>query len=302
MTGAAVAAIGHRVRDMSQDRLIRLRYPAVCSVCGEELPARSEARWDRAAKKATCTVCLEGDRPSASVEAPATERDSGEIGTFERGEPGAAAARRFERLHERREKRVRERYGRLGGIYLALTDDPQSTKAWDAGSRGERALGRYLETLHDGESIVVLHDRRIPGTRANIDHIAVSASGIYAIDAKNYAGKVRRVDRGGLFSTDWRLYVGRRECTKLVVGMAKQVAAIREALGPSLIGGPDLAVHSALRFVAAEWSLFARPFEIREVWVGWANALGERLKEPGPLEREQVRAVAERVAAALPPA
>ena len=150
---------------------------------------------------------------------------------LDRGEAGASAARRFERLHESRESRARKQYGRFGGVYLALTDEPQSTKAWDAGSRGERALGRYLETLHDGDSIVVLHDRRIPGTRANIDHVVVAPSGIFVVDAKNYAGKVQRIDRGGWFSTDWRLIVGRRDCTRLVHGMAKQVAAIRAAVG-----------------------------------------------------------------------
>ena len=76
------------------------------------------------------------------------------------------------------------------GVYLALTNDPQSTAAWAQGSRGERLLGEYLEKIQDEEVVVVLHDRRIPGTRANIDHVAVTRSGVvWAIDAKNYTGK-----------------------------------------------------------------------------------------------------------------
>src|SRR5206468_8064624 len=135
-----------------------------------------------------------------------------------------------------REQRAREKFGRLGGVYLALTSDPQSTVAWAHGSRGERLLGDYLEKIQDERVVVVLHDRRIPGTRANIDHIAITRSGtVWAIDAKNYTGKVRRVDKGGWFSTDFRLYVGRRDCTKLVHGMAKQVEAIRIALDQPLI-------------------------------------------------------------------
>jgi hypothetical protein len=35
----------------------------------------------------------------------------------------------------------------------------------------------------------VLHDRRIPGTQANIDHIAITSTGIYVIDAKRHVGK-----------------------------------------------------------------------------------------------------------------
>ena len=38
--------------------------------------------------------------------------------------------------------------------------------------------------------------------RANIDHIAICRSGVWAIDAKNYAGRVQRIDKGGWFSTD----------------------------------------------------------------------------------------------------
>jgi hypothetical protein len=182
---------------MASPEFIRLRYRAKCSDCGAELAPRTEARWDRQARKATCRTCVEGTEDSAEPAVVSERADpTGEVEMIERGVPGASAARRFERLHERREQRARERYGRLSGIYLALTDDPQPTKAWDVGSWGERALGRYLETLHNGESIVVLHDRRIPGTRANIDHLAVTASGIHAIDAKNYTGKVQRVDKG----------------------------------------------------------------------------------------------------------
>lgn len=74
-------------------------------------------------------------------------------------------------------------------------------------------LGEYLETLHDERSVIVLHDRRIPGTRSNIDYIAITRSGgVWAIDAKNYTGKVQRVDKGGRLSTDFHLYVGRRDC------------------------------------------------------------------------------------------
>jgi len=62
----------------------------------------------------------------------------------------------------------------------------------------------------------VLHDRRIPGTRANIDHIAIAPSGLWAIDAKHYKGRVEHVDKGGWFLTDWRLLVGGRDKTGLV--------------------------------------------------------------------------------------
>jgi Nuclease-related domain len=231
------------------------------------------------------------------VEGQAEER------ALDRGVPGASAKRRYERLHARRERRARDRYGSLGGIYFALTSDPQSTTAWAQGSRREQKLGQYLEGTQVESAVVILHDRRIPRTRANIDHIAITRSGtVWAIDAKNYRGRVKRIDRGGWFSSDLRLYVGHRDCSKLVLGMAKQVDAIRAALSDSGTRELSVEVRAALCFVDAEWSLFARPFRLGGVWIGWPRALTDRLREAGELTREQLALLARSVASALPPA
>ncbi len=218
-----------------RSRRLKLRRPDRCAVCDVALPAATVAFWDAEAKTVTCLQCLE--RGGVAVGEAAVDVEP----VLDRGVPGASARRRYERLHTAREQRARAKLGRLGGLYLAMTNDPQSTVAWAQGGRGERLLGEHLEKIHDEQVVVVLHDRRIPGTRANIDHIAVTRSGaIWAIDAKNYRGKVQRIDRGGWFSTDLRLYVGRRECTKLVQGMAKQVDAIRVALTSSSTGRVDV--------------------------------------------------------------
>jgi Nuclease-related domain len=269
---------------VAEPRVKPLRYPAVCSICGRELPPGTEAIWDRATRSATCAACSETPRPLA------------------RGTAGASSLRRYESLHAARETRAKERFGRFSRVYLRLTEDPQSTRAWAAGSRGEQRLGAFLDTLHDDETIVVLHDRRIPRSRANIDHVAVTANGVFVIDAKNYAGKVRKIDRGGWLRADVRLYVGRRNCTKLVAGMAKQVAAVREALGEPTIAEFELEVTPVVCFVAAEWTLFAKPIRLGDVWIEWPKSLGERVAAPGPLAAEHVRSLARRVAAALPPA
>ena len=272
-------------------------------VCETALAAGTVAYWNAEAKSVTCLDCLEtkvtAERDAETAEAivePAAP-------ALDRGTAGASARRRYEHLHSRREERVRDRYGRLGGIYLALTDEPQSTVAWAQGSRGEGLLGGLLEKIHDERTVIVLHDRRIPGTRANIDHIAVTQSGaIWAIDAKNYTGKVQKIDKGGWFSSDLRLYVGRRDCTKLVSGMANQLAAIRTALGEPLMQEFGVQPRAALCFVNGEWSLFAKPFALDEVWIGWPKALGERLRGSGELAPEHLMTLARRVADALPAA
>jgi hypothetical protein len=281
---------------------LKLRRPDTCVSCGAALAARTVAYWDAEAKTVTCLTCR-GETKSVS-EARAPEDVPVDPREFDRGTAGASARRRYERLHEQREQVARDRFGkRLGGLYLALSAEPPSTAAWAQGARGERLLGEYLEKLHDDATVIVLHDRRIPGSRANVDHIAVTRSGgVWAIDAKNYTGKVQRIDKGGWFSTDERLYVGRRDCSKLVAGMAKQVEAIKTAIGEPVMQEFDVTVKAALCFVEAEWSLFAKPFALDGVWIGWAKALGTRLQAEGMLAPEHVRLLARRVGEALPSA
>lgn len=287
--------------DMSDPKITVLRRPDVCVVCGTALESGTRAEWNPTAKVVTCLACVE-KRAAGEPEQPSAEPPSAPS-SFERGTPGASARRKYDKLHDQREEHAKRKLGRrLGGVYLALSTQPQSTRAWGIGSKGERLLGEYLESLHDESRVVVLHDRRIPGSKANIDHIAVCRNGIFAIDAKNYEGKVQRIDKGGWFSTDERLYVGRRDCTKLVGGMGKQTEAIRSALGEALVREFEVDVKAALCFVDAEWSLFAKPFRLDGVWVGWAKALGEQLLADGPLAGEHLITLAKRMGSALPPA
>jgi len=283
-------------------RSLKLRRADTCVSCGAALAAGTVAYWDAEAKTVTCLTCRSETTPAS--EAPAPEDLPVAPPELERGTAGASARRRYERLHEQREQAARDGLGkRLGGLYLALSTERQSTVAWAQGARGERLLGEYLEKLHDDATVIVLHDRRIPGSRANVDHIAITRSGgVWAIDAKNYTGKVQRIDKGGWFSADERLYVGRRDCSQLVAGMAKQVEALRRAFGEPVMHEFDVAVRAALCFVDAEWSLFAKPFALDGVWIGWAKALGRRLEAEGPLAPEHVQLLARQVAETLPPA
>jgi hypothetical protein len=159
--------------------VIRLRYPATCVGCGSALERSAQAQRDPETKAITCLSCVA----------------QGSVVEIDRGTAGASAAREWRRRHDRREQQVRERFGKLGGLVLAVTDDPQSTSAWAVGSNGESALGKQLDRLRD-DGLGVIHDRRIPGSRANIDHVVVAPSGVFVVDAKNYRGRVRCVDRG----------------------------------------------------------------------------------------------------------
>ena len=106
--------------------------------------------------------------------------------------------------------------------------------------------------------MLVLHDRKIPASRANIDHIAVGPAGIFVIDAKRYVDAKVEVRRsGGLFSpVTERLFVRGRDQTKLVAGLAAQVSAVCEVLD----GLPEFAhveVQAVLAFVDANLPMFS---------------------------------------------
>ena len=84
--------------------------------------------------------------------------------------------------------------------------------------------------------------------------------------------------------------------------MASQVAAIRTALGDAMKREFNVEVRAALCFVDAEWSLFAKPFDLGGVWIGWPRALGERIRQQAQLTPEHIAILARSVASALPPA
>lgn len=180
-----------------------------------------------------------------------------------------------------------------------ITPESQATRAWKTGAAGEE---RVAEILAKCDGVVALHDRRIPGTKANIDHIAISLAGVFVIDAKKYTGAVEARDVGSLFRSDLRLYVGGRNQTKLIDGVRRQVELIRAALADGRDASVD--VYGVLCFVEAEWPLLRRrPVTVSGVVSVWPLGLPELLqpaKSTGdPLD---VGAVARLLANSFPPA
>ena len=148
---------------------MKLRYAGTCRLCETPLPAGSQAFYERSLKTVRCIEC------AIEIRAP-------DVGTA-----GASARREYERRKDNRERRIRESHPKLGGLILALSEDPESTRAWERGALGEELVAQRLEDLPN--TFRVLHDRRIPGTRANIDHIVTGPSGVWVIDAKRYKNK-----------------------------------------------------------------------------------------------------------------
>ena len=121
--------------------------------------------------------------------------------------------------------------------------------------RGEQVVGARLDRL-TGDGLAVLHDRRIPRNRANIDHVVVSRAGVFVVDAKKYKGRPALRVEGGLFRPRAEtLVVGGRNCSKLVDGVLKQVDLVRAALDDPALPRHRGALLRRGRVAALRWLL-----------------------------------------------
>lgn len=234
------------------------------------------AVYEKSSRAVVCLGCADG---AAQATAPASEapQPGPDVGAA-----GASAKREYERRKAAREQRVREKHPHIGGFLLAISDEPQSTRAWATGARGEELLGSALDSLA-AKGVRVMHDRRIPRTGANIDHIAVSPAGVFVVDAKHYQGRpTLRIEGGFLRPRVEKLMVGSRDQTRLVEGVHKQVDLVRGALDEQ--GLEAVPVRGVLCFVRADWPLIGGSFTISGVSVLWPRKLGEALVAAGPLD------------------
>ncbi len=208
------------------------------------------------------------------------------------GTPGGSARRESERRRAKREAATRERHPHLGDLLVRFQDAPASETAWDTGAAGEEALALHLEkTCPD---VIVLHDRRIPGRRTNLDHLAIAPSGVFVIDAKRYKGKieVRKPSRG-----DPCLFIAGRNKTKLVEGLARQREAVLTALAKL---DPEIPVHACFCFLnparqasGSDLPLF-RTLRISDFPLFYPSKLSKCLNAPGELiapARQEVAAM-----------
>lgn len=262
---------------------LRIRRPDTCSRCSTELPAGTQALWDASTRSVTCLACHA--EPAASSASSVA---------------GESAQREYDRRRSRHDAAIEQRWGSgtVGTIAKALSPEPQTTTAWAKGADGERRLSRHLNRELPA-SCVVLDDRQIPGTRANIDHLVIADSGIWIVDAKNYKGKVE------LRTTGWRnpvttLHVGGRDRTRLLGGLGRQHAAVTKALAN--LGEFAIPVHSVICFTNAEWPLIGGTGSIDGVWIGHAPKLVKRIDQAPTVAEGLGSKLGDRLAGELPPA
>ena len=147
---------------------------------------------------------------------------------------------------------------------------------------------------------MALHHRLVGTADRSIDHLVIAPSGLWIIVDEQSEGKVERRTIGTRRATDVRVFVGGRDATDLVDTTAWQVSAVHEVIDPMGLG--SLPVHRALCFSRGEWALFARPFQVRGVWIGKPSSLLSLVRMTGPLESITIETIAREVVSRMPPA
>jgi hypothetical protein len=164
----------------------------------------------------------------------------------------------------------------------------QPTRAWRDGARGERATARRLRRLeHHGYT--VLHDLQVPGSHANLDHLAIGPAGVFVIDSKYYRGALQ-------LGSDGMLWYGGYPLAQQLATAVWASVRVTEALQvpPEVPVVPLLVIHRA----PIPWG----GLTVAGVQVIPPSALGEVLGREAILPAAQVELIAGQATAQLHPA
>jgi hypothetical protein len=215
------------------------------------------------------------------------------------GVAGRSARDRHEALVARRQAAITQKWGTglVAQVVRTFSEEPRSTRAWAIGAAGEEKLACELAEVPD---FWVLNDRRVPGTRGNIDHILVSNAGVLVVDAKNHRGTIEIRDRGGFLRSDYRLTIAGRDCSSMADKMVWQVEAVQAALVRRGVD-PLPKLTAVLCFLSVEWPLFRPPDSFRGVRLESARSLKRLIANGSELDVDRAAAVAAALSLELPP-
>lgn len=224
------------------------------------------------------------------------------LAPVDQGVAGRSALREHQRRRKDREDRAREKFGVIGVGVVKLAGDPQSTRAWEQGAKGEAHVARRLGKHLAGSDVKLLHDRRVRGHGgANIDHIAVGPGGVTVIDTKRYKGKVSVERVGGLFSPRREiLKINGRDQTKLIDGIEKQLEYVDAALRKA--GHSGIELRGALCMADIDGLPLLGSLSVRGVLVDGSKRTAALSKRQGTLTPETIDAICRQLAADFPPA
>lgn len=281
-------------------RLLTLRRPDTCVGCRQPLAAGTRGWWDPSARAVTCSTCHTGSAAAATPHPapPPVPSHPPEPAPIDRGVPGASAQRVYEQRRHARDKRTQRQWGPLSGLVAAVSSEPAHQVNWARGAHAEREIARRLER-QTADRAILLHDRRKPGSTANIDHIAISSAGVFVIDAKRYKGKIATTRTGGLLRpSQSHLIIAGRDRSALLEAVLEQARLVERLLATNDFG--RVPVWPIMCFLDAEMRLFTRA--ARGVALCGPNRAARLINAEGPIESEAGIRIARILAERLPAA
>ncbi|MDX2996402.1 nuclease-related domain-containing protein [Streptomyces scabiei] len=184
---------------------------------------------------------------------------------------------------------------RLGVTAHTRRADAQAAR-WQVGAQAEDVTKAMLCPL-EAQGWRILHDRRLPGSRANLDHVLVSPCGtaVVVLDTKRWHARRETVLLRG------RVHCGVEDRHGQVEAVASYAARVAEVLGlPASAVWPLLVVHGSL--------IRGGRLEARAPrWEGVVHVLGPEFlvptlaNSPTAWNPQAAAALAEHVARVLPP-
>jgi hypothetical protein len=124
----------------------------------------------------------------------------------------------------------------VGLVGVAVPAQPGG-RPWRRGAVWERRTARRLAAL-ERHGWAVLHDLALPGSRANIDHLAIGPGGVFVVDSKQYRGRLQ-LDRSG------RLWRGRYPLAPALRAVSFEADQAAQVLTDADVVVPIVAVHGA---------------------------------------------------------
>lgn len=141
----------------------------------------------------------------------------------------------------------------------------RSQQAQPKVSKSQAAVSALLDAA-TAKGVLSLHNRRVPGRRGRIEHIAVGAAGIYVIDVLHFKNASIEVRPAGDDAGTDDLVVGGRVMTAAVRAVAQRVEVLRLILVAA--GLENVPVTGALCFVDG-----LLPLSVADLQVGGMHVL-----------------------------
>jgi hypothetical protein len=163
-----------------------------------------------------------------------------------------------------------------------MTQGPKAVEH-GPGRGAERRVGAFLERELD-DAAIVLHDLRVPGSRASIDHVVVAPSGVWVVDSRWHCELHPESVATGPDDLDGATSVDE---------VGRHVEVVANAVGGR---ATDVPIRAALCFPSENWNGDARPFWVDGVLVTFPPDLVERVRAAGPLDEETIGWIAARLA------